>query len=293
MSPAGDLGAGDRERFALGDAENRRIFDQRIAPTEFAGIVGVAHPGVHFFGGQPGAGKSVMQAGATTALVSADGPASVLSIIGDDFRAHHPEFARLLIDDDEAAAFYTDLDSGRWVEQAIAWAVRRRPHAVLEGTLRRPAVTLRSASQFLDAGFAAHLHVVAAHRFVSRTRIFGRYVDQLGRHGHGRYTLPDAHDASYDRLPSAVSELADAGSFETITVYSALGDVIVAVSRDEAGEAAAEAVRSVHSTPPPAAVREELLGLLDGYADALAQHGKSAALRDLEALRLEIETSHR
>ena len=32
------------------------------------------------------------------------------------------------------------------------------------------------------------------------------------------------------------------------------------------------------STPPPAAVREELLGLLDGYADALAQHGKSVIM---------------
>lgn len=101
----------DRERYLLSDTESRRIFAERIVPTEFAGIAGVDRPVVHFFGGQPGAGKSVAQSAVTTAIIAADGIGAVASIIGDDFRPHHPAYNRLLAEDDEAAAFYTDLDS--------------------------------------------------------------------------------------------------------------------------------------------------------------------------------------
>lgn len=151
----------DRERYLLSDTESRRIFAERIVPTEFAGIAGVHRPVVHFFGGQPGAGKSVAQGAVTTAIIAADGIGAVASIIGDDFRPHHPAYNRLLAEDDEAAAFYTDLDSGRWFEQAIAWAIERRPHVILEGTFRRPEVTIESAKNFADSGFEAHVHVLA------------------------------------------------------------------------------------------------------------------------------------
>lgn len=195
----------DRERYLLSAAASRRIFTHRIVPTEFAGIKGVEHPVVHFFGGQPGAGKSVAQSEVTSAVAATEGIGAIANIIGDDFRPHHPQYNRLLAEDDEAAAFYTDLDSGRWVEQAIAWAIEHQPHVILEGTFRRPEVAVESARAFVNAGFEARLHVLAVHKFVSRARIFGRYYDQLKANGRGRYTLPAAHDASYDILPTAPS----------------------------------------------------------------------------------------
>lgn len=277
----------DRERYLLSDAESRRIFAERIVPTEFAGIAGVDHPVVHFFGGQPGAGKSVAQGAVTTAIIAADDIGAVASIIGDDFRPHHPAYNQLLAEDDEAAAFYTDLDSGRWVEQAIAWAIERRPHVILEGTFRRPEVTIESAKNFTDSGFEAHVHVLAVHKFVSRTRIFGRYYDQLRANGKGRYTLPAAHDASYDSLPAAVGAILDSGVFLRATAYDARGHVI-AESGGPSGSAISDAVRAAHGTLPTADEIADLLGLLERFEDTFVNAGKAAVARDLQALRLEI-----
>jgi len=38
--------------------------------------------------------------------------------------------------DDKTAAFYTDRDTGQWVEKAIDEAVRQRVSIVIEGTMR-------------------------------------------------------------------------------------------------------------------------------------------------------------
>ncbi|MFT4287451.1 zeta toxin family protein [Nocardioides sp.] len=277
----------DRELHLLSDDESLRIFLDRIVPTEFAGVAGVDRPVVHFFGGQPGAGKSVAQGAVTTAIIAADGIGAVASIIGDDFRPHHPAYNRLLAEDDEAAAFYTDLDSGRWVEQAIAWAIEHRPHVILEGTFRRPGVTIESAKNFTDSSFEAHVHVLAVHKFVSRTRIFGRYYDQLRANGKGRYTLPAAHDASYDSLPASVEAILDSGVFSDATAYDAWGSAIVKVSGQSAA-AIPNAVRSAHDTLPSDDEIGDLLGLLDRFEDTFVSLGKAVVVHDLQALRLEI-----
>lgn len=281
----------DRERYLLSEADNRRIFTERIVPTEFAGVTRAEHPAVHFFGGQPGAGKSVAQGEVTNAIIAAGG--TVASIIGDDFRPHHPKYNRLLSEDDEAAAFYTDLDSGRWVEQAIAWAIEHKPNVILEGTFRRAEVTIESAKAFVVAGFEAHVHVLAVHKFISRTRVFGRYFDQIRANGRGRYTLPAAHDASYDNLPAAVEAILASGAFSFATAYGDAGVAVVEASGAEATAVIRDAVAEAHATVPPPETCEELLGLLDMFETDFAQRGKSAAIADLQALKLEIVSALR
>ncbi|GAB05725.1 putative ABC-type ATPase [Gordonia amarae] len=282
----------DREQYLLSDADSRRIFDERIVPTEFAGVAGVDHPVVHFFGGQPGAGKSVVQASVMSAIIAAEdigaeGIGAVAAIIGDDFRPHHPAFHRLLTIDDEAAAFYTDLDSGRWVEQAIAWAVRMRPHVILEGTFRRPELTVETARRFTAAGFAAHLHVQAVHHFISRTRIFGRYHDQLRSNGQGRYTLPAAHDASYGTLPASVAEIVRSGVFAGATAYSVTGQVVAeAADRDLSG--IVDAVANAQQSTPSPEETGDLLGLLDRFEATFLRCDKTAIVADLRVLRSEM-----
>ncbi|MFZ2237968.1 MAG: zeta toxin family protein [Gordonia amarae] len=292
----------DREQYLLSDADSRRIFDERIVPTEFAGVAGVDHPVVHFFGGQPGAGKSVVQATVMSAIIGARdigaediGAAdigavdigAVAAIIGDDFRPHHPAFHRLLTIDDEAAAFYTDLDSGRWVEQAIAWAVRMRPHVILEGTFRRPELTVETARRFTAAGFAAHLHVQAVHHFISRTRIFGRYHDQLRSNGQGRYTLPAAHDASYRTLPASVAEIVRSGVFAGATAYSVTGQV-VAEAADGDLSGIVDSVADAHQSTPSPEETDDLLGLLDRFEATFLRCDKTTIVADLRVLRSEM-----
>ena len=87
------------------------------------------------------------------ALSEQDGLSSAALIIGDDFRPYHPRYFSLMEKGDELAAFYTDRDSARWVERAIEYTARLKPHVILEGTLRDPQVTLDTAKRYRPEGF--------------------------------------------------------------------------------------------------------------------------------------------
>jgi hypothetical protein len=85
-------------------------------------------------GAQPGSGKSFAIDKIKAQLKTRDGSTSVVEISGDDYRSFHPLYERLLMQDDALAAYFTDIDSGRWVEQAIAFIAAQHSHVVLEGT---------------------------------------------------------------------------------------------------------------------------------------------------------------
>lgn len=115
--------AGDPDNYRLSAEEHREVFERDIAPDIFAGAKMNEAPTAIVFGGQPGAGKSAALDAAVQELASRDG---VVQIIGDDLRAYHRHYAALMRQDDKLAAFYTGLDSGRWVEMAIAIAANRQ-----------------------------------------------------------------------------------------------------------------------------------------------------------------------
>src|SRR3546814_17340212 len=64
----------------------------------------------------------------------------IVRIIGDNLRSFHPGYEELQRRDDRTAAFYTDRDSGRWIEMAIAEAPRWRCNVVFAGTMRVPDI---------------------------------------------------------------------------------------------------------------------------------------------------------
>jgi len=117
----------------LSEAEHQAIFEQDIKPYLFAGAKPSSQPVAVIFGGQPGAGKSAAVDEAMNELASRGG---AVQIIGDDLRLYHPKYERLMEADDKTAAFYTDRDSGRWVEKAIAGAVIAAPSVAVRTSLR-------------------------------------------------------------------------------------------------------------------------------------------------------------
>ncbi|OUZ11147.1 hypothetical protein BHE97_04645 [Aeromicrobium sp. PE09-221] len=278
----------DSEFHLLDPGVSRRIFDVAIAGRRFAHLVGVDQPTVHFFGGQPGAGKSASQQKVIDALLLQSGADSVAVIIGDEFRGYHPAYADLLETDDENAAFYTDRDSARWVEMSIDHAITVRSHIVLEGTLRNPDVTLGSARHAIGHGYAPELHVMAVHEFVSRQRIFRRYAGQIADAGHGRYTLREAHDRAYNALPSSLRAVAEADVLTAITLYDANAAEIARIESPTSAGAdelldAADAQRTLDGVDV-----EGVLAALDQAEATLAVAGREGPLAELRQLRAEI-----
>jgi hypothetical protein len=206
----------------LSDEDNRRIFFEEILPIEFSDIVHKPHPVVIFVGGQPGAGKTALQ----KRIFTESQLTNALVINGDDFRAYHPENEELLKSDDTMAAYYTDADVGMWIGQAIDIAKENHANALVEGTLRRPEITIKSAGAFKNCGYVAELHVIITQEFFSRLRILFRYLDQRKNEGYGRYTMTEAHDASYSVLPNSLNEIVTADIFNRLVLYTVEHDVV-------------------------------------------------------------------
>ncbi|MDT0202357.1 zeta toxin family protein [Nocardioides sp. AE5] len=277
----------------LDPEESRAIFDVAIAGRRFAHLTGVDEPTVHFFGGQPGAGKSSSQQKVIDALHLQSGAATVAVIIGDEFRGYHPQYAELLATDDANAAFYTDRDSARWVEMSIDHATAVRSHIVLEGTLRNPDVTLGSARAAIAQGYSAELHVMAVHEFVSRQRILRRYVSQVSDSGHGRYTLREAHDRAYRAIPASVQAIAEADALSAITVYDANADEVARVEAPTSTDLDDVLAELARQRDDAFLEPEPLIAALDEMEPTLVSLGRAVPLEDLRALRLEIASALR
>jgi len=134
----------DPDRYRLSEKEHQTIFEKEIKPRIFASAQSVSQPSAIIFGGQPGAGKSAAIDAAMQELSQQGG---AVEIIGDDLRGYHPAYESLMEQDDKTGAFYTDRDTGRWVEKAIAEAKTQRVNLVIEGTMRdgdKVAATMQS-----------------------------------------------------------------------------------------------------------------------------------------------------
>jgi predicted ABC-type ATPase len=280
-----------RARYQLSPAEHQRIFRDRIAPVEFGQVQSVQTPELHYFAGQPGAGKSSLQAQVVTAIAERSGWPSIMQIVGDDFRAYHPDYARLLDRDDQIAAFYTDLDSGRWVEDSTKLSLHLRSHVALEGTFRRPEVVEQTVTRYEKANFARHLHLLAVHQFISRMRIIGRYLTQIEQEGHGRYTTAQAHDVAYNALPDSLAVVAAAGIFNAITLYRGNGHPLLTIN-DNTAEAKDKllTVLSQERTTPYIAT-DQLLATLNNFQNLARHHERQRCLSDILRLQREMRNA--
>lgn len=275
------------EQYWLDSAEHERIFREDILFREYRRLETVAHPSLEYFAGQPGAGKSHLQGRVIAELQRTSGTHSVMSIVGDDLRSYHPTYARLQQQNDERAAFLTDHDTGLWVERAIAASLQTRPHVILEGTFRRADVVQQTVSQHQQAGFERHLHVMAVHQFVSRTRIIGRYLLQVRNEGLGRYTNRQAHDAAYEALPTSLEVVAHL--FDKVTVYGGNGTVLGGVTINTPG--ASEKVRELldHERAAPSTPPNDLQERLGEYEDLARRYERQECLDDILQLERDLQ----
>ena len=150
------------ERHRLSDAENRRIFRERIVPDLLAGRVEQETPTVVFLVGQPGAGKSRVTEMVAGALNRHGGFADVDS---DLYKPYHPAYARLMAEDDTLMAAYTRADGRAWMAQAEAYVREHGLHAIIQETIlellrrrgdrRRPELTIDCTVQKDNAD---HVH---------------------------------------------------------------------------------------------------------------------------------------
>ncbi|BCM78163.1 hypothetical protein KAM329D_32200 [Aeromonas caviae] len=209
----------------LSETEHQAIFEKRIKPTLFLDVLPSSseRPIAIIFGGQPGAGKSSALATAKSELESKGG---AIEIIGDDLRPYHPEYAVLASKDDKTAAFYTDRDSGRWVEKAIEAAKSEQVNLVIEGTMRNLDVVAKTMSSLREAGFEIDARAMAVSPLFSEQGILLRYEQQKAERGTGRMTTPEAHLAGLNGMLDTLEGIEREKLADKVTILRRSGEVI-------------------------------------------------------------------
>lgn len=269
----------DPERFRLPDEKHQAIFERRIVPALFADAKPSREPLAVLFGGQPGAGKSAVIAAAADELQRRGG---AVVINGDEFRAHHPRFAQLLRSDDRTAAFYTDRDSGRWVEKSIDHARQRGYNVIVEGTMRNPDTVAQTLSDFRAAGYETDARALAVNSRLSELGILLRYESQRAVRGHGRATTEAAHAAGYEGVPRTLARIEDGRLADRVQVVRRSGEVVYQNElRGGDWQKPPRAAETLQGVRDGSLSKDELQQLVAGYARV------SNLMRDRKAPDLE------
>jgi hypothetical protein len=224
----------------------REIFERDIAPTLSLGGALALRPAVVFVGAQPGAGKS-----RAISAVRADHPDAV-PVIGDDFRAFHPDYRDLMRSDPLSMPAVTAQAAGAWVGMAAAHLRQERRSVILETTMRQHAVVEQTAQAFRGTGYRVEIRALAVPGAVSLLGTVSRFLG--AGTDRNRWTPSAAHDAAYTAMPATVEQLVAGGTVNQVTVITRSQRTLYhrTLTPDTAADAGAEVRRAIDDGRHPA-----------------------------------------
>ncbi len=186
------------------------------------------------------------------------GDEHVVPIIGDDLRPLHRDYRELMVTAPLMMPERTQGAVSAWVELALEHAARERISTLVEGTFRRPEVTLSTAQRFRDAGFRTHLVAVAVPGWESRLSTVERFVHDHREGRAARWTPNAAHDAGLIGTPATLRAAAASDSpVDRVSVVTRRGDVLFDQHRPNDLHGAVVALQAEQRRKPSAAVQRE------------------------------------
>jgi HAMP domain-containing protein len=207
----------------LSEGESRQILEQQIVPVVLAGIAPCSDPRAILVGGQPGSGKSQLL---RLAQSSFGGPDSAVTINGDELRYFHPGYDRFVREHELTMPDRTAPEVSIWVENLVDLAASNRLNVIIEGTFRRPGVTLKTTTDLIRSGYRVDAWAIGLHEWQSRLGILTRYFEMKRGMGWGRWSPRIAHDTSYHAMSSTLVALEASGTIERFTAHRRDGTII-------------------------------------------------------------------
>ncbi|WP_375538734.1 zeta toxin family protein [Streptomyces griseorubiginosus] len=164
--------------------EHRWIFDELITPTVLANVTPRDDPRAVYVIGQPGAGKL-----AAARMVRRAMRPGTTKLVGDDFKASHPDYFPLLRDDPHSAGAAIRTDYRAWFSQAEEHVRHRRGDVLIEAAPGSVDEFLRFTTRSgHDTCFQALADIVAVakrHPQFAAITVIGRDGQALMRHEAG------------------------------------------------------------------------------------------------------------
>ncbi|MFJ2846999.1 zeta toxin family protein [Streptomyces griseofuscus] len=250
----------------LSAAEHRWVFDELIVPSYLNGIVTRDEPRTVYVLGQPGAGKLL-----TSRMVRRAMRPGTTRLVGDDFKAQHPDYFQLLRDDPRSAGAAIRADYRAWFAWAEQYVRDRRGDALIEAAPGSVEEFLASALPFATGGYSVELVVLAVRETDSRLSTALRYARALQRGGTGRFTSRSGHDTCFSALADVVAVAEQHPQVAAITVIRRDGQALL---RHESGGAgrASWALAAERARPYTEQEAEAFLRLHQGLRRALPRH---------------------
>ncbi|MFJ3877166.1 zeta toxin family protein [Streptomyces sp. NPDC090077] len=204
------------ERQRLPEAENQRIFRERIVPDLLAGREPQANPAVVFVIGQPGAGKSRVTEDVARALNRHGG---FVDVDSDLYKPYHPAYEALMAQDDTLMAAYTRADGRAWMAQAEEYVRTHRLHAIIQETSQNTAAVEDKMLAYRNAGARVEALFMQVSQAMSNQGIVNRYFEQLADRGQGRLTVQANADESYRGILDLADKLDDSAVVHLANIY--------------------------------------------------------------------------
>ncbi|MGW9436090.1 zeta toxin family protein [Streptomyces sp. NPDC055607] len=217
----------------LSAEEHKWVFDELIAPSYLNGIVGRDDPRAVYVLGQPGAGK--LRAARMVRRAMRPG---TTHLIGDDLKAQHPDYLRLLSEDPRRAGAAIRHDYRAWFTQAESYVRERRGDVLIEGAPGSVRELLDSALPFAAAGYPVDLVILAVREADSLLATALRYARSLQRGGYPRFTSRTGHGVCFHALTDLVAAAETHPQIASLTVIRRDGHALV---RHEHGAGAGRA----------------------------------------------------
>ncbi|MEU9471245.1 zeta toxin family protein [Streptomyces avermitilis] len=260
----------------LSPHEHRWIFEELIAPSYLNRIVPRDDPRAVYVLGQPGAGKLL----AARMVRRAMRPGTT-RLVGDDFKASHPDYYQLLRDDPRSAGAAIRADYKAWFAQAEEYVRLRRGDVLIEAAPGSAEEFIDSVLPFATTGYPVELVVLAVREADSRLATALRYARALQRGGTGRFTTRAGHDTCFRALADVVTVAERHPQIAAVTVIRRDGQALV---RHEAGGAgrASWALTAERLRPYTEQEAAAFLRLHQALRRALPQH--RAELDEIAAL---------
>ncbi|MBM7167555.1 zeta toxin family protein [Streptomyces sp. G44] len=250
----------------LSTAEHRWVFDELIAPSYLSAIITRPDPRAVYVLGQPGTGKLL----AARMVRRAMRPGTT-HLIGDDFKAQHPDYLRLLREDPRAAGAAIRVDYRAWFTQAEQYVRDRRGDVLIEGAPGSVEELFDSALPYAASGYPVELVVLAVREADSRQATALRYARSLQIGLTPRFTTRSGHQTCFHALTEVVTAAERHPAITAITVIRRDGRALL---RHEAGGAgsASWALAAERARPYTEQEAAAFLRLHHGLWRALPRH---------------------
>ncbi|MFE7752119.1 zeta toxin family protein [Streptomyces sp. NPDC057428] len=213
----------DATRYQLPAEENRRIFATGIVPDHLVGPIPQDPATAVFLLGQPGAGKTRV---AQLIAEQLDVRGGFVDVDSDLYKPYHPQYARLMAEDDRLMTLYTGLDGRVWMRQAQQFVRGEDPlsggqklNALVQEIAMDPQFLAETMQQYRDVGTRIDTFVLAVSQALSEQGILNRYHEQVRDRGQGRLTVPEKAQASYTGIADSCEVIAREGLADFAAVY--------------------------------------------------------------------------